>query len=146
MQKSISFRFHFCLFIPEEYNVDKITGLLKMEPTKKWVKDESNPKPLYRDSSGWEKSSAEIFSFGFDEPFSNFLKELEGVWPAIRQLITKDKLSCKMDVVIKIYKGSTMPGIYIDEKILAILSSINCSIDFDMYDLRDNIAQWNIAR
>ncbi len=141
MQKSISFSFHFCLFIPEEYNVDKITGLLKIEPAKKWIKDEANPKPLYRDSSGWEKSSAEVFSFGFDEPFSNFLKELECAWPSIKQLITEDKLSCKMDVVIKIYEGSTMPGICIDEKILAILSSINCSIDFDMYDFRKNTCE-----
>ena len=111
MEKSISFRFHFCLFSTDEYNVEKITELLRIQPTKKWVKDKLNPKPRYRDTSVWEKGSEEIFNALFDKPFSCFFKEFEVVMPLIKKLEEADNLSCKIYVVVNVYSGSTMPCI-----------------------------------
>ena len=140
MEKFVSFTFHLCLFTEEKYNVDRISDQLKIYPTKKWVKDELNPKPRYRDASGWVKSSSEIFGFEFAAPFLDFFKEFKDRLSSLQQLMTEDKLFCKIDVVVRIYNGGTMPGIYIDSEMMAHLSMINCSLDFDMYDLRKNKA------
>lgn len=141
MEKSISFKFHLNLFTTGKYNVDKITEQLKIEPTKKWVMDETNSKPLYRDESGWVKSSDELFGFEFEESFLVFFKGFKYELTSLKRLIAEDGLSCKIDVVIKIYRGGTMPSIFIDRNIMADLSLINCSLDFDIYDLRKKLAQ-----
>lgn len=136
MSKDISFTFFFSLTIEKEYDVMKINDLLKITPSKTWIKDKDHPKPLYRNWSYWQLSSNEIFDVFFHEPFSGFLDQFKNVAPVIGQLINQEGFSCKMDIVVKIYNGPTMPSINLNNQTIGVLSALKCSLDFDIYDYR----------
>lgn len=135
--KDISYTFHFTIFSREVYEVANITELLGLTPTRTWIKDPSQLKPLYRDCSFWKYSSQEIFGPIFEDAFVGYFSALEPRLETIAALLGKDGLTCNMDAVVEIHSGNSMPGICVDWKLAAQLASVKCWISFDMYDFRD---------
>ena len=136
MNKNISFQFHFTLFCERDFDVSLLSQLLQIQPSKEWVRKHDHHKPLYRNESFWKVSSSEIFDFTFDNNFKDFLNPFGEKSKIIIDSIKKHSLQCRIDVVIKLYSGNIMPGISVSDKIIFLLASWNCSIDFDIYDFR----------
>lgn len=136
MKKQITFTFDFSLFINQKYNVDTISDILNINPTKKWIKGDFIKNDLFRKESCWSIVSSEKNSLTFEEPFIEFFNQNHLNSPFLIKLINEESLKAQVDCIVKIYEGNTMPGIHVSRNTLAILSQIKCSIDFDIYDFR----------
>lgn len=136
MQENISFQFYFTLFCEKEFDFSVLSSLLNIQPSMQWIKDRSHPKPLYKNESFWKVTSKEIFNFTFDNFFIEFINPFIEKSNILVNFIETYNIRAKIDVVIKIHSGNTMPGISIPKEIIHLLSKWDCSIDFDIYDFR----------
>lgn len=132
----VSLRFEFSLFIEEEYDVSQITDILGIQPTKTHRKSEQFRENRYYKESAWDLWSEKVFSYFLEEEMLKFIKNFENALPAIRKLMQRDRLHCKMSVLLEIAEGQTMPAMGFEASTINLLSSFNCGVDIDMYDYR----------
>jgi Domain of unknown function (DUF4279) len=136
MEKEITFTFQFNIFSLNQFDINKISSFLNMTPTKSWVQGDYIKANFFRKESCWSIVSEEIDTYVFEDSFIKFIEPFFLKCQLINKLYEEFNLLTQVDVIIKIYHGATMPGIHLSSKVIEILSSLKCGIDFDIYDYR----------
>lgn len=119
--------------IGEQFNVDEVTDILKVKPTKFWNKGDMIPSNgRNREYTCWQ------YSTGYNETYDmnsqlvkiyNIFHEKEQV---LLELKEKKDLEFKIEIVIIIEKGE-LPAVYLDTDMIAFAHKISAKYDFDMY-------------
>ena len=128
-------------------NHQELTRIVGISPTNSWNKgDEIFHKtrngqmlklPVVRKESAWEYSTGFIQGSIFGEMEEYILDIFYDRAQVIHKYARERKLEVKIDVVVEIEGGDTMPSISLSKRFISFLKELDAEIDFDMYLLRD---------
>lgn len=127
----------------DDYDINEISTLLKIEPNKYWKKGEAiRHTGKNRTYTGW------IFSTGYEETLdiNTQLKKIEYLFQdksdILIELKTKYKLEYCVEIVIKI-NHNEIPAMYLETEMINFASAIGASFDFDTYINQLTTGKWN---
>lgn len=121
----------FCI-IGEDFNPEKITKMLMVEPTEYYIKGSKNKRNFERKESCWSISTGYVETLYVSELFDVLLNKLTNKKEIIIKLKKEYNLTCKFIIVINI-EENIKPAIYLDKEIIKFANFLEAEFDFDMY-------------
>jgi hypothetical protein len=115
----------------KDFNPNKLTQILQIEPTATWHKDDMIRKNLYRKETCWSLKTSRIETFDFEEVFKVLMNILDGKAEILAKYAKENNLYVKIVPVIVV--SNNMPWITITKEIAENLLLLNAIMEFDMY-------------
>ncbi|NHC08724.1 DUF4279 domain-containing protein [Pseudomonas stutzeri] len=113
-----------------EGKAEQVTDLLKLTPTRTWMKGELGPANRPRKFSNWELQSSLPRTEAFqDRHLVTLLEALEGRREQILEAVSKYK--CGLQGVG--YYTNENPGFHMDSQLISRIAALGLSVDFDLY-------------
>ena len=116
-----------------EFDHEKISKTLKIEPTFIWKKGEalSEGSSLCNEDNGW----GIVSHIKKSELLENHIKALMSLLYPIKDKISEFTSTCRAELNIAIYVYHSVPEIHISTNAIEFLSNIRCEVDIDIYGL-----------
>ncbi|KAB1438063.1 DUF4279 domain-containing protein [Candidatus Galacturonibacter soehngenii] len=118
--------------IGEDFNPEKITKMLMVEPTEYYMKGSKNERNFEMKESCWSISTGYVETLYVSELFDELLHKLTNKKEKIVKLKKEYNLTCKFFIVINI-EENIKPAIYLDKEIVEFANFLEAEFDFDMY-------------
>lgn len=118
--------------IGEDFNPEKITKMLMVEPTEYYMKGSKNERNFEMKESCWSISTGYVETLYVSELFDELLNKLGNKKEIIVKLKRKYNLTCKFFIVINI-EENIKPAIYLNKEIVEFAYFLEAEFDFDMY-------------
>lgn len=122
-------------FFWEDFDVNKFTKLLSIDPTetyKKWDKSIKNPKSPLKKETCWNFSTKTIETYYLEESLWIIVNKFESRIDVINNFVKDNNLDVKI-FIIPIIENNITPSLYFNKKILNFIHSIWAEIDMDTY-------------
>lgn len=119
-------------FFGDDFDPKEFTNTLGITPTASWRKGDPARYGLGKKEDCWELSTGKVETYDDDELWKYVYDKLISKKDNIKELKNKMKFKVKVYVVIEMTKDEE-PGLFINSKIINLLSEIGASVEVDMY-------------